>query len=304
MQYRTRIAPSPTGFMHVGTARTAYFNWLLAKGSNGQFIFRLDDTDTARNSKEADDALFEGFKWLGLEWNEFYRQSERTEIYLDWARRLLAAGYAFEADNGAIILNWHDFMPRSWRDEIAGEIPVTQTNIDQIHGKTVLLRGGDKLGEPTYQFASVVDDYTLGINYIVRGVDHVTNTAKQLAIWSAMQACDAAPVTFPKFAHIGLITVGGKKMSKRDGAASLLTYRDEGYHVDAVLNMMLRLGWGPNIARGDKEADKRFNLINREQAITLFDRGGKMYNKPAGYDAAKMKWYDKQYKAMDRRRAA
>lgn len=299
MQYRTRIAPSPTGMMHFGTARTAYFSWLAAKATNGQFILRMDDTDTARNSKEADDAIFDGLKWLGLDWNEFYRQSERTTNYHVKARMLLEAGYAEEAPNGAVILKWQDFMPRSWRDEIAGEIKITDTNIEQIDGKTVLLRGGDKLGEPTYQFASVVDDYELGINYIIRGVDHITNTAKQLAIWSAIQNVyhgDGMP--FPKFAHVGLIFMNGKKMSKRDGAASLLTYREEGFHPDAVLNFMLRLGWGP------KQDDKSNSIIPREKAITLFLNEGNMKNSNAGYDANKLKWFDKMYKNMDRKAAA
>ncbi|MCA6479601.1 MAG: hypothetical protein IM557_03285 [Chitinophagaceae bacterium] len=293
MEYVTRIAPSPTGMLHFGTARTAYFCWLAAKATGGQFILRLDDTDTERNKPETIQPIYDGLKWLGLDWDRFERQSQRTSIYKAEAERLLEHGFAFRADNGAIILNWQDFMPRSWRDEVADRIPITDTNIEQINGRTVLLRGGDKLGEPTYQFASVIDDYLMSVNFIIRGTDHITNTAKQLAIWSAIQKCDdrdqlhGAPP--PKFAHVGLIFKDKKKMSKRDGAASLLDYRDRGYSPDALLNFMLRLGWGP------REDNKENSIIGKDKAIRMFLTEGSMRNTNANFDQAKLDWFQKVY---------
>lgn len=287
--YVTRIAPSPTGMMHLGTARTAVFSWLLAKATGGRFILRMDDTDTERNMVEAEQPIFDGLKWLGLPWDEFHRQSERGATYKLFALSLKSAGYATEADNGALILNWQSFMPRSWKDEVVGEVPITDTNIEQIDGRTVLLRGGDKLGQPTYQFASVVDDYALGVNYICRGTDHITNTSKQVAIWSAIARGDSRHRELPKFAHVGLIFANKKKMSKRDGAASLLNYRDEGYHPDAVFNALLRLGWGPSVD------NKENSVLTRERAIELFIDGGRMRSANSNFDPAKLAHFNKVF---------
>ena len=292
--YVTRIAPSPTGFMHIGTARTALFSWMLARATGGKFILRMDDTDADRNIKEAEQPIFDGLEWLGLHHDEFHRQSERTRSYNRWALVLVEAGHAFVADNGAIILKWDSRFPRSWKDEVVGEVPITDTNIEQIDGRTVLLRGGDKLGQPTYQFASVVDDYELGVNYICRGVDHITNTAKQVAIWCAMAdtayRAHYATEAVPKFAHVGLIFANKKKMSKRDGAASLLDYRDQGYHPDALFNFLLRMGWGPTVD------NKENSLLSRERALELFIDGGRMRSANANFDAAKLAWFDKVMK--------
>ena len=296
MKYITRIAPSPTGMMHFGTARTAYFNWLAARATDGTFILRMDDTDADRNQAEAEQPIFDGLNWLGLNWNAFYRQSARTEIYQEYANRLLAANIAAKADNGAIILNWHNWMPRRWMDNIANWVEITDDNVTKMDGRLVLLRGGDKLGQPTYQFASVVDDYLLGVNYIIRGTDHITNTAKQVAIWAALARCDAdlgvEGRDLPQFAHVGLIFKGGRKMSKRDGAASLLSYKDAGYNADALLNFMLRLGWGPTVD------DRTTALLPRERALELFLTGGKMRNINANYDDAKLSSFDRKYKAI------
>jgi len=293
MKYVTRIAPSPTGMLHLGTARTAYFCWLAAKASGGKFILRLDDTDTGRNKPEVIQPIYDGLKWLGLDWDQFERQSRRTDVYTRYAKRLLTAEYAYTADNGAVILKWMPFMPRSWQDEIAGDIAITDTNIEQIDGRTVLLRGGDKLGEPTYQFASVVDDYDMYVNYVIRGNDHITNTAKQLAIWSAILRADikqgAMGHPMPKFAHVGLIFKDKKKMSKRDGAASLLDYRDRGYSPDAILNFMLRLGWGP------REDNKENSIIDRDKAVRMFLTEGSMRNTNANFDQAKLDWFQRVY---------
>jgi glutamyl-tRNA synthetase len=183
----TRFAPSPTGLFHIGGVRTAYLNYLEARSTSGLFILRIDDTDLERNKTEYTQVILDSMEWLGLDYDEIHFQSNRTEKYKEVAHWLLEQKKAFEADNGAIIL--HDFLsaPEHFWDTIAGNVAITQTNREQITNKIVLLRGGDKLGQPTYQFASVVDDYELGIEHIIRGLDHLSNTPKQLAIWQNLE---------------------------------------------------------------------------------------------------------------------
>lgn len=295
MKYNTRIAPSPTGMMHIGTARTALFNWVVAKSSGGHFILRLDDTDTERNQPEAIQPIFDGLKWLGIEYDGYYRQSERAHIYQQYANNLLDSGLAFTADNGAIMLKWHDFMPRSWEDSVGGKIVVSNKAVEEIDGRLCLIRGGEKLGQATYQFASIVDDYDLGINYIIRGVDHIANTAKQVAIWSALVEADQKTIDLPKFTHVGLIFKDGKKMSKRDGAASLLDYKDKGYSPDAIFNFLIRTGWGPKVD------DKQSTFIDKDRAFELFLTQGNMRSSNAGFDQNKLDFYNRKYKAIHER---
>ena len=292
MSYVTRIAPSPTGMMHIGTARTAWFNWLAARASGGKFLLRMDDTDTERNQKEAEQPIFDGLEWLGLNYDEFIRQSERASIYQNYANILLDSGSAFHAENGAIMLRWHDFQPRSWEDTIAGAIPISDKAVEEIDGKLCLIRGGEKLGQATYQFASIVDDYVSGVNFIIRGTDHIANTAKQVAIWTALANGIAEEKPLPKFAHIGLIFKDKKKMSKRDGAASVLDYQANGYDPDGILNFLLRLGWGPKID------DKASTFMDRQKAIAMFLSGGRMKSANANFDTQKLDFYDRSYKRM------
>ncbi len=312
--YITRIAPSPTGMFHLGTARTAYFNYLAAKASNGKFILRIDDTDIERNKQEYTDIILETFDWLGLEYDELHYQSKRTEIYLETAERLLEAGEAFRASNGAIILSPPTELPNSFLDTVGGEIAITDTNKAQIDGRNgslVLVRGGENMDKPTYQFCSVVDDYYLRVNYIIRGVDHITNTPKQIAIWEALDAiervvtltgpckycppgktscneCIEIPVylpdALPQFAHIGLIHKDKKKLSKRDNAASLLLYKENGYSPDAILNFILRMGFGC------KEDKNKF--LTKQEAIDMFLKG-RMRAAPSNFDEAKLNYYQK-----------
>jgi glutamyl-tRNA synthetase len=284
MAFITRIAPSPTGSFHLGTARTAYLNYLAARASGGKFIVRIDDTDTERNKDEYTDIILQSLDWLGLEFDELHYQSKRTEVYLECARKLVQCGKAFTATNGAIILKGPVELPESFYDEVGGKIAITDTNREQINDRVVLVRGGDKLNEPTYQFCSVVDDYFLNINYIIRGVDHITNTPKQIAIWSALE--DAK--IFPKCAHVGLINKDKKKLSKRDSAASLLWYRDNGYFPGAILNFILRMGWGP------REDNKANSILSKDRAIELFFEG-KMRAAPSNFDENKLAWYQKIY---------
>lgn len=302
MKYITRIAPSPTGMFHLGTARTAYFSYLAARATGGKFILRIDDTDVDRNKQEYTDIILKSLDWLGLEYDEIHYQSKRTNIYSKTAERLLSDGKAFMAPNGAIILNPPTALATSFSDEVGGDILITDTNKAQMDGRKgslVLLRGGDNIGLPTYQFSSVVDDYYMGINYIIRGVDHITNTPKQIAIWSSLnpslfltgnysQLAIPNIKELPKFAHVGLIHKDKKKLSKRDSAASLLWYRDNGYSRDAILNFILRMGWGPS------EDNKANSVLSKERAIELFFKG-RMRAAPSNYDEAKLNWYKKVY---------
>lgn len=282
----TRIAPSPTGLMHLGTARTAYYNWLAARASGGRFILRIDDTDASRNDEAAVAVIDDGLAWLGLGHDERFRQSDRADVYAAAAERLLTDGRAYRAENGAVLLS-PGFDP-SWTAN-DGKVMTPTDKERALADDQVLIRGD---GAPVYHFASVVDDADKGVTLIIRGVDHVSNTFRQAAIFRAL---GAEP---PRFAHVGLITQGGKKMSKRDGAASLLSYRDAGYDPDAVLNALLRMGWGPSVD------DKSAAILPRERALDLFLTGGRMKPSPAGFDLAKLDWFDRKYKAMKDRAPA
>lgn len=291
--YITRVAPSPTGFAHIGTIRTALFCYLAAKASGGVFILRHDDTDTERNREECIKVTEDSLNWMGLKPDLVFRQSNRSKRYDELAKKLVANGSAIVLDNGAIALRWNEHMPRLWRDNIAGEQPINDTNIEQIDRKLILLRGGDKLGQATYQFSSVVDDWDYNVNYVIRGVDHTQNTPKQLAIWYALNTIVDAEelVPYPKFAHVGLIFHEKRKLSKRDNAASLMTWKDAGYSPEAILNGMLRLGWG---------FDDGNQLYSLDEMIAIFLKGN-MKNKPASLDLARMTYCQK---AFEQRRAA
>ena len=300
----TRIAPSPTGLFHLGTARTAYINYLMAKANDGKFILRIDDTDTERNKDEYITIIRDSLDWLGLKYDEIHFQSDRKYLYLKTARELVEAKLAYYEYNGAVILDKIPYLLRnsSFHDTIAGEIPITDTNREQANGKLVLLRGNDKNNSPTYQFASIVDDYFLGITNIIRGVDHITNTPKQIAIWNALTEIDktldeSRGITHPKpkFTHLGLIFKDKKKLSKRDGAASLLEYQNLGYKPEAMLNWMLLLGWSLRVPRGNKELEKIANSpINKEQAVKLFNEG-QLKNSSCNFSLEKLDSLNKYY---------
>jgi glutamyl/glutaminyl-tRNA synthetase len=283
MSFTTRIAPSPTGMFHLGTARTAYFNWLAARASGGSFILRIDDTDTARNSQDAVQVILDAMDWLGLDYDALYYQSARTALYREAADQLIAADRARVLDDGAVALNIPKLGP-TWHDTLVGDIPITKDVRDKMDPLILLRRDG---GGPTYHFASIYDDYMTGVNWIIRGHDHQTNTPKQIAIWNAGFSGD-----FPQASHIGLIFKDGKKLSKRDNAASLLWYRDQGYHPDAVLSFLLRLGWSPNDGKTPR-------VITRERAIEMFLKDGKM--RPASrvnYDGQLLSNIQRNYEAI------
>lgn len=296
--YITRIAPSPTGEMHIGTARTALFNYLAARSTGGKFILRIDDTDVERNREECTINILETMDKMELTPDEIYYQSKRTGFYVGMATSLVDAGYAIRLSNGAVALNWHADMPREWVDNIAGVIPITDTNIEQIDGRTILLKGGDSLGQPTYQLATVVDDYLMGINNIIRGTDHITNTAKQLALLWAMQTMNGEGYNPPIFNHVSLIYKDKKKLSKRDDAASVLTYLEEGVSVAAMWNFLLRLGWAPSMsAEVPLKDDKSTNIITQDKAIEWFCSSGRMKNSPANLDVQKLAFYKRKHAA-------
>ncbi len=280
MKYNTRIAPSPTGDMHLGTARTAYFNWLAARASGGKFVLRIDDTDKDRSDDKFTKVILETMDWLGLDYDELVYQSGRLDRYKQVASYLVDIGDAEILDNGAVALT-ADSIPNNWEDTIAGKLVVSDTSKKQATG-LILLKGD---GMPTYHFASVIDDKDFDINHIIRGHDHISNTPKQITIMNAIGA------DIPLFSHVGLIHYKQKKLSKRDKPASMLYYRDKGYDPDAMLNFMLNLGWGP------KNQGKEHKVIDRQFALDIFLDGGNMRNQAANADFNTLEAYDRKYKA-------
>lgn len=278
MTYITRIAPSPTGDFHIGTARTAYFNWLTARSTGGRFLLRIDDTDTARNTPDAIGVIYDCLDWLGLDRDGVSQQSDRKSRYLSVARDLLCQGKAVTADNGAILLRGG--RATAWNDLIGG-MQAPSAQVMDLARDQVLIKAD---GMPVFHFASVVDDIDAGVNLVMRGMDHATNTFRHTAIYDALGAA------LPDFAHLGLITMNKKKISKRDAAASLLSYRDAGTDPDAMLNFLLRMGWGP---RND---NKSMKMIDRDRALNIFLDHGKMRSSPAALDLAMLASFDRKYK--------
>lgn len=289
--YNTRIAPSPTGYFHLGTARTAYFNYLVARATGGKFILRIDDTDTDRNNDAYYKCIFDTFDWLDLKFDELHYQSKRLNFYHDIANKLIDKGRATKLDDGAVTLDTSDVLstPKSWTDGIMGNVKVSDDDRKNMQN-LVLIKSN---GMPTYNFASILDDVDLKINWIIRGVDHIKNTPKQIAILMALQGIlDTDQINFT---HVGLIhhIVDGKsvKMSKRDGALGVLDYRDNGYSNDAFLNHIMKLGWG----HSDSLFDKKYKTISRAQAIDLILQG-KFRSVAATHDSKKLdsisrEWY-------------
>lgn len=280
--YVTRVAPSPTGDFHIGTARTAYFNWLAAKASGGRFLLRIDDTDLARNDERSVAVIHDSLDWLGLAPDEVFRQSGRLDRYSTVAADLIERGLAIRDEGGAILMKGGEAT--AWRDIVGGDqVPGEKTQ--ELVRDQVLVKSD---GMPVYHFASVVDDIDMGVTLVIRGADHATNTFRHAAIYAALGA------KLPEFAHLGLITLDGKKLSKRDAAASLLAYRDDGIDPDAMLNFLLRMGWGP------RQDDKTTSIIDRDRALQLFLDGGKMRASPAALDLAKLASFDRKYQARKR----
>jgi len=277
----TRIAPSPTGLLHIGNARTAYFNWLAARSTGGNFTLRIDDTDKVRSKQEYVDNILETFHWLGLDYNYLIYQSSRAKRHQELAQEWIWRGLA-TANEGKVRFNLKNSdLPKEWNDQCLGKIAITDDDFAKMEG-TVLLRED---GSPTYNWASVIDDMDCKINYILRGVDHITNTSKQVVFWHLL----VHPI--PKFAHVGLIGEKGKPLSKSEGAASMLYYREKGYDPDAMLNFLARLGWGPKVD------DKTTKNLPKEKMLELFLNGGNLRSSLANMDLQKLEAFDRQYKA-------
>jgi len=314
MTCRTRFAPSPTGYLHIGGARTALYCWLEARRRGGQFILRVEDTDRERSTQAAIDAILQAMAWLGLDYDEgpIY-QTQRLDRYREMAVQLVAAGkayYAYETKeeleamreaamaagekpryNGAYReqdAGYRDDPNRvirfknplagavAWEDKVKGRIEISNSELDDL----VIFRSD---GYPTYNFAVVVDDIDMRITDVVRGDDHVNNTPRQINIYEAL----GAPV--PHFAHLPMILdPEGAKLSKRTGAADVMQYRDEGYLPHALLNYLVRLGW----SHGDQE------IFSIEQMIALFDLKD-VNAKASRLDPAKLGWLNQQYLKSD-----
>ena len=305
----TRFAPSPTGFLHIGNARTALFNWLYARHTGGQFLLRIEDTDRARSTEAAIQAIFDGLRWLGLDWDgEAVFQFSRMETHARAANRLLDEGKAYRcymtaeeleaerararAEGGRVESPWRD---RDWReapagrpfavrfrapragetvirDLVQGDVRIPNTQLDDM----VLLRSD---GTPTYMLSVVVDDRDMGVTHVLRGDDHLTNAARQTQLIEAL----GWPV--PEYAHIALIHgPDGAKLSKRHGALGVDWYRDQGYLPAAMRNYLARLGWG----HGDDE------IFSTEQAIEWFDIAD-LGKSPSRLDFEKMRNVNAHY---------
>lgn len=306
----TRFAPSPTGFLHIGGARTALFNWLYARHHGGKALLRMEDTDRKRSSQEAIDAILDGLDWLGLDYDEApVFQSQQAERHGEVAHKLLEAGHAYkcyatseeleamrteqrankqpmrydgrwrdrnpdEAPEGApftVRLKTPDKGETTIEDKVQGTVSVSNTQIDDY----IILRED---GTPTYMLAAVVDDRDMGVTHVIRGDDHLNNAFRQLPIYRAMDEIEG-DWPAPTYAHIPLIHGSdGAKLSKRHGALGVDVYRDElGVLADALFNYLLRLGWG----HGDREE------ITRDEAINLFDLDG-VGKSPSRFDIKKL----------------
>lgn len=307
----TRFAPSPTGYLHIGGLRTALFSYLWAKKNGGKFVLRIEDTDKARNSQEATQAILNAFEWLGLEADgEITYQSQRDEIYAKYIKQLLDEGKAYKcymskeeltqlretqmANNERTKYNgkYRDFdgtPPEGVEPVIRIKAPLSGEILvrDGVKG-TISFQAEDILddfviaradGAPTYNFVVAIDDYLMGINEVIRGDDHLSNTPKQIVVYEALG------FEIPKFYHVPMIhNSKGKKLSKRDGATDVMAYKEMGYTPQALLNFLVRLGW----SHGDQE------IFSMDEMKELFNP--KDINKSASiYNTEKLDWLNAHY---------
>jgi len=268
---RTRFAPSPTGFLHLGGARTALFSWIYARKNNGEFILRIEDTDKARSKKEYLDEILESLSWLGIDWDRIFYQSQRLNIYQEYAKKLVDEGKAYFKE-GAIYFKY-EFKRIKFVDLIKGEI-----EFERLPKEEEVIIKSD--GTPTYNFSCVIDDALMGITHVIRGEDHISNTPKQILIYEALG------FNPPYFAHLPLILSPDKtRLSKRKGAVSIREYREEGYLKEAILNYFLLLGWSPK--------DNR-EIISIEEAQNIFDIKD-ISKSNASLSPEKLDWINSEY---------
>lgn len=274
-QVRVRFAPSPTGFFHIGSARTALFNWLYARHTGGTFILRIEDTDKERNSEAFLNVIYDSLKWLGLNWDEGpqvggefgpYRQSERADVYRQYLEKLKAAGRTYEKDGAVwfkLLGDRHIVFDEHRKKEVEKVKTAPMVIDDAIRGRVERVEDEDFVifrsdGNPVFHFVNVVDDIAMKITHVIRGEDHLSNTSKHVALFEAFG------VKPPVFAHIPLILKqnGPGKMSKRDQGALIEEYQKRGYLPEAVVNFITLLGWNPG---GDREK------MPIEEIVKLFD---------------------------------
>lgn len=280
---RVRFAPSPTGYLHIGGARTALFNWLHAKHTGGTLVLRIEDTDRARNTTEAAQAIYDGLRWLGLDWDEGperggdfgpYFQSEREEIYRSYLDRLRAADRVYD-DGGSVRFRFAREKVVV-DDVICGHVEFDLTQAETNPDMTIRRPDGSWI----FHFVNVVDDIEMKISDVIRGEDHLSNTPKHVQLYRALGA------TPPRYAHIPLIlNRDGSKMSKRDQGASLNTYIEGGYLPEAVRNYLCLLGWSP------KDNREKLDLA---EVVQLFDLA-KVHRKNAAFDLEKCTWLSGEY---------
>jgi glutamyl-tRNA synthetase len=307
---RTRFAPSPTGYLHIGGARTALFCWAYARRHAGKFVLRIEDTDQERSTQDSVQAILEGLAWLGIDWDEGpHFQMQRLPRYAEVAEQLLREGHAYrcfctkeelDAMREAQVARgekprydrrWRDSKQApppgrsavirfknplsgevTWNDLVKGSVTVSNDELDDL----VLLRAD---GVPTYNFGVVVDDLDMAMTHVIRGDDHVNNTPRQINLYRALGA------QVPHFGHLPMILgADGQRLSKRHGAVSVLQYREEGYLPDALVNYLARLGW----SHGDEE------VFSREQLVEWFDLEH-VNRSPARWDPEKLKWLNGEY---------
>lgn len=306
----TRFAPSPTGYLHVGGARTALYSWLYAKKSGGKFILRIEDTDLERSTPEAVQAILDGMKWLGMENDgEIFYQTKRFDLYKEFVQKLIEQDKAYKcycskerldalreeqeangqrtgydghcshgkteaATEAPYVVRFRNPKEGSvkWTDVIRGEMEISNEEMDDM-----IIQRTD--GSPTYNFCVVIDDWQMEMTHVVRGEDHLINTAKQINIFEAFGA------TVPTYAHCSMILGDdGKKLSKRHGAVGVMQYRDDGYLPQALINYLVRLGW----SHGDQE------VFTLDELFTHFDIAS--INKSAsGFNTDKLNWMNQQY---------
>lgn len=277
---RVRFAPSPTGYLHIGGARTALFNWLFARHHGGAFILRIEDTDTARNTQAAVEVILNGLRWLGLDWDEgpesadaggpsrgphgSYFQSQRGAVYQRRLQELRDRGYAYDRDGAVYFRMTRD--PITIPDRIVGDVLRPLTDREEQDPDWVLWRSD---GQPVFHFVNVVDDLEMEVTHVIRGDDHLSNTAKHIALFRAL---GAQP---PEFAHLPLIlNEDGSKMSKRDRGAVVTNYQDDGFAPEAVINYLSLLGWSPADGREvlhPQELIARFGLDRVNRSAARFD---------------------------------
>ncbi|MBU1367506.1 MAG: glutamate--tRNA ligase [Candidatus Omnitrophica bacterium] len=268
---KIRFAPSPTGFLHIGGARTCLFNWLYAQKMNGKFVLRIEDTDLERSKKEYLEEILESVKWLGMDWDEITYQSQRFDLYREYAQKLIKENKAYRKE-GAIFFKY-EFTEVSINDLIRGEIVFKELPKEE----EVIIKGDNT---PAYNFSCCIDDALSQITHVIRGEDHISNTPKQILMYKALG------FEIPQFAHLPLILApGGGRLSKRFGATSVREYKEEGYLSEAIVNYLLLLGWSP----GNNQ-----EIIALKEAKEVFDIKD-VHKTGAAFSLDKLDWVNSEY---------